>query len=61
MTYLLKDFKGDRTLFREIDNLIFDARCADEQSIEDSSEAEHVTQVAGILLRAGPTYRQKCT
>lgn len=55
-TYLLKDFKGDRTLFKEIDNLVFDARCADEKPIEDCSEAENTTKVAEVILRAGSIY-----
>ncbi len=50
--YLLKDFKGERTKFRLIDNLIFDKRCLDKNSIEDNTFEENKNEAIALIIKS---------
>ena len=55
-TYLLKDYKGSRSNFRAIDNLIFDARLKDEKSIEDYTLDENKKKSMSVIVKAISVY-----
>lgn len=50
--YLLKNFKGDRSKFKLIDNLIFDKRCLEKKSIEDNSIEENKQEALSLILKS---------